>query len=230
VAVAEIGLGEQREQVARAVAAEDARGIKPVHFAQRLAQQARRALGIDFEDFAGPRESSLRARAGAQRAFIGRELDGFATARAGTPGHIGGDGHDAGLRRGSVSHKGSVARWFRARLSRPDHSETALPWQRKRQSSSGPRWGWSAAWGARSGWGRKLVAFLRRAMAGNSSFFAETICTPAKGVWNIRPPRSSRRADFRTGPKATGGKCRVSRQARGVNEWSRSNRSSWERE
>ena len=101
VAFPQIDLGQQVQEIIRAIAADDAIGIDAMHFAQRLAQQARRALGIDFELFGSGGKGGDRLRAGAERGFIGRELDRIAARLAGLARHIGRNIENTGLRCGA---------------------------------------------------------------------------------------------------------------------------------
>src|SRR5690606_12533116 len=109
VAPAEIALGQKVQQIVRAIAADDLGGVNAVNFAERLAQEARSAIRIDLEIGTDAGIGLDGAGTGAQRALIGRELDGLRTRRGRFARDIGGNIEDAGLRLGMV-WKGHV--WF----------------------------------------------------------------------------------------------------------------------
>ena len=98
----EIGVRDQRQQIIRSVAADDAAGVEPVLRRDRLAQPRRGAVGIKLEFLGDALERLDGARAGAERRFIGGQLvQRHASRRCRFTRLVGFDFHDAGARNGT---------------------------------------------------------------------------------------------------------------------------------
>ena len=97
VAVDEIGMRQQVQQIVGTGAADDAVGIEPERPPDRLAQFARRAVGVVLEMIGARLIGRDRARARPERRLVRRQLEHFGHARrAALAGHIGLDIEHAG--------------------------------------------------------------------------------------------------------------------------------------
>ena len=97
VAVDEIGLRQQMQEIVGAGAADDALGIEPERMPDRLAQIARRTVRIILEMIGGGLVGRDRARARPERRLVRRQLEYLGHARcAALAGHIGRDIEHAG--------------------------------------------------------------------------------------------------------------------------------------
>ena len=100
VAGTQIGVRQQGEEFVGAVAANDARRIQAIGFANRFSQNLRRAFGIDRDRFNGILVGLERIGACTQRRLVGGQLDRIGNAgNARASAHIGRNVEHAGFRR-----------------------------------------------------------------------------------------------------------------------------------
>ena len=106
VAGADIGVGDQVQDLVRAGAADDPVRVQAIGAADRGAKRRRRAVGVEGERAGGGTIGLDRRRARSERRLVRRELvEPGAARRGGAAGHIGGDIEDAGTR-GRLSRDG----------------------------------------------------------------------------------------------------------------------------
>src|SRR2546430_2615062 len=131
VAVAQISVGDEIEEIVRAGAANDSTGIKAERPPDCVAQRRRGAVRIILEMLRDGRIGGLGLRTGSERRLVGRKLEYARDAlRRAFAGHIGLDIEHAGSRLGAREALGSHAKilspvaYYRAGVGRVVTAET----------------------------------------------------------------------------------------------------------